>query len=139
MSFGEMQFEFTPLGRNKTSLNGAAIKGLTMTVYDSRFGITDEVLASLDDPEGISVLWIDRLKAFGIYSDPDGMPTRRTDRRNCKQYSCVEVKNTLEKVKDCDFQQNFYRLTNGRKYGELVLFSADDLIAIKREARDGKH
>lgn len=131
------EFDFTaPLGRNRKNQNRTAVTGMTMTVYDSRFSLTNEVLESLDNPKGISIYHSPDMEAFLIRADENGHPVST---HHGKQFSQIEVKKILQKEKGCDFKENFYRLQNGRKYGQFVVFSTDDMIEVKREVRNGKH
>ena len=137
MNIDSIQFDFSPIGRNRKSINRSAITGLTMTVYDSRFSLTTDVLGSLGNPSHISVAYEPRLEAFLVFEDDDGYKVERASSGG-KTYRCMEVKEILQNHKNCDFAQNFYRLQNGRRYGQYVIFSTDDMIEIKREVRNGK-
>ena len=137
MTISNFEFDFTaPLGRNQKNQNRKAVTGMTMTVYDSRFSLTSEVLESLNNPQGISIYHSPELEAFLIRADENGHPVSTL---TGKQFSQIEVKEILQNEKGCDFRDNFYRLQNGRRYGQFVIFSTDDMIAVKREVRNGKH
>ena len=121
--------------RNSVSQHRAAVSGMTMTIYDSRFALTNSVLDALDNPEKIDIIYEEKLKAFCIFADPEGMAVRK-GATSTKQFSARAVKKILQD-NGYDFTDNFYRATDGRRYGECVLFSTENLIAVKREVRNG--
>ena len=138
MTIANIAFDFTPLGRNARNQSRTAVSGMTMTVYDTRFSVTDAVLNALDDPERISITYNPELESFLVFADEEGhLVGNRTG--SGKQFSERDVRNILTEVKNCDFVTNFYRIQNGRRFGKFVLFSTDDLIEIRREERNGKH
>ena len=129
-------FDFdNPLGsRNRQSVHRSAIDGMTMTVYDSRFSVTNNVLEALDCPDRINIIYNDFLDAFIIYADPDGMAVRKSG--TSKQFNAKNVKKVLID-RGYDFSESFFRSTDGRRYGKGIVFSAESMIAVKREVRNG--
>ena len=136
MEISNIAFDFSPLGRNRKSQRRSAIVGMTMTVYDSRFNLTSDVLDALGNPEKISISYNDQLESFLVYANEEGMPVTRKNNGG-KVFRVSDVKEILQNRKGCDFFSNFYRLSDGRRYGMYVLFSIEDIIEIKREARNG--
>ena len=133
-----LQLDFNPFGRNRKNINRAAITGMTLTVYDSRWSVTSDVLEALNNPKTIGILYEPALEAFMVGVDPEG-PTTERKNGSGKQFSDKRVKADLIKAKGCDFNANFYRLVHGRRYGKFVLFSTDDMIEVKRETRNGSN
>jgi len=127
-------FNYQPLGRAAKSCNRAPITGMTLTVYDSRYAVTEDILEALGNPERISIAYDPRFEAFAICADPEGDISKKT-----KQFSNKAVRDTLASVKSCDFTENFYRITNGRRFGKFVLFSTDDLVEVKKVVRNGNN
>lgn len=138
MNVESVQFDFTPLGRNLKNKHRSAISGMTMTIYDSRFNLTTDVLQVLGNPEKISVSYNDQLESFLIFADENGMATDRKTNGG-KTYRVGEVKTIMQNQNKCDFNTNFYRIQNGRKYGKYVLFSMSEIIEIKRGTRNGNN
>ena len=135
MEITNIAFDFSPIGRNSKSQRRSAVTGMTMTVYDSRFSLTTDVLETLGNPDKVSISYNAQLEAFAVFADENGMPVSRKGGGG-KTYRIAEVKEILQK-NGCDFFANFYRIQNGRKYGKYILFSMNDIIEIKREARNG--
>ena len=135
MEISNMQFDFSPLGRNRKNQRRTAVDGMTMTVYDSRFNVTKDVLEALDNPEKISISYNDQLASFLIFADENGQNVARKSSGG-KTFRVGDVKTILQQ-KGCDFFANFYRIENGRRYGRFVLFALEDLIEVKREVRNG--
>ena len=132
-----LKLDFNPLGRNRKNINRAPVSGMTLTVYDSRYSVTKEVLEALDNPERIGIGWNAFLDSFAVYADPDGDKVAFGD--SGKQISNKAVRDTLTQKKNCDFVKNFYRIVDGRLYGQAVLFRTADLVEIERMVRNGKH
>ena len=131
--------EFNPLGRNRKSLNRAAVTGMTMTIYDTRFNVTNDVLEALGNPDRISIAFESDLGDFMICADPEGLRARK-GASSSKQFSVKEVRDILQKQCGCDFAENFYRITNGQLHRKYVLFNIDtNLVAVKREVRNGNN
>ena len=137
MTISNVMFDFTPKGRNHKNLRRALITGMTMTIYDSRFNLANDVLEALGNPSGISIVFEPQLEAFAVYADEDGHPV--ANHRSGKQFSQREVRDILTEKYGCDFVTNYYRIENGRKYGKYVLFSPEDLFALAREKHNGNN
>ena len=131
------KFEFEPLGRNRKSVNRAPILGMALTIYDARYALTDKVLEALDNPETISVAYIDKMKSFIVYADPEGTDSACDTKRN--QFCNKEVREQLKTVMDVDFSKYYYRINNGHHFGDCVLFCTSDLVEVERKTRNGNN
>ena len=129
-----LKFEFEPLRRNRKSQRRAPVLGMTLTVYDACYMITESVAEALDKPERISVAFIDLLNSLAIYADPDG-DSIVGKKRN--QTSNVAVRDVL-KAAGCDFSKSYFRINNGIHLGRCVVFPLTNIVEVERGS-NGKH
>ena len=129
-----LKFDFEPLRRNSKSQRRAPVLGMTLTVYDATYMITDSVAEALDKPERISVAHIEMMNALAIYADPEG-DSIVGRKRNQASNPCVR---DVLKNAGCDFSKAYFRINNGIRLGRCVVFPLANLIEVERGG-NGKH